>query len=227
MPHHDASTFTINIALNRVGIDYEVSGCECVKNAVQPLEQSRQLKTLSLSMSGFFTLRFATNDWARVERRFLNASEHRRFPTHLLTFSEWLPGEGRAPFSEVLLPSWCVSCFVSIREEAAGFCATIAPFELHGKGGPLCIQDAWPTIMKVFQPPKGPVISQCPFLIPRAMLHRKDLSLALLTADFEWKQGMLLRVCKALIKAIRMLIFNDILRLHYWKISLSDTAGNI
>lgn len=59
------------------------------------------------------------------------------------------------------------------------------------------------------------------------MLHRKDLSLALLTADFEWKQGMLLRVCKALIKAIRILIFNDILRLHYWKISLSDTAGNI
>lgn len=26
MPHHDASTFTINIALNRVGVDYEVSG---------------------------------------------------------------------------------------------------------------------------------------------------------------------------------------------------------
>lgn len=25
MPHHDASTFTINIALNRVGVDYEVS----------------------------------------------------------------------------------------------------------------------------------------------------------------------------------------------------------
>lgn len=25
MPHHDASTFTINIALNRVGEDYEVS----------------------------------------------------------------------------------------------------------------------------------------------------------------------------------------------------------
>lgn len=24
VPHHDASTFTINIALNRVGIDYEV-----------------------------------------------------------------------------------------------------------------------------------------------------------------------------------------------------------
>lgn len=59
------------------------------------------------------------------------------------------------------------------------------------------------------------------------MLHRKDLSLALLTADFEWKQGMLLRVSKALIKAIWILIFNDILRLHYWKISLSDTAGNI
>lgn len=25
MPHHDASTFTINIALNRAGVDYEVS----------------------------------------------------------------------------------------------------------------------------------------------------------------------------------------------------------
>lgn len=25
VPHHDASTFTINIALNRVGVDYEVS----------------------------------------------------------------------------------------------------------------------------------------------------------------------------------------------------------
>lgn len=24
MPHHDASTFTINIALNRAGVDYEV-----------------------------------------------------------------------------------------------------------------------------------------------------------------------------------------------------------
>lgn len=59
------------------------------------------------------------------------------------------------------------------------------------------------------------------------MFHRKDLSLALLTADFEWKQGMLLRVSKALIKAIWILIFNNILRLHYWKISLSDTAGNI
>lgn len=67
MPHHDASTFTINIALNRVGIDYEVSVCQCVKNAVQPLEQSRQLKTLSLSISDFFTLRIAINDWARVE----------------------------------------------------------------------------------------------------------------------------------------------------------------
>lgn len=81
--------------------------------------------------------------------------------------------------------------------------------------------------MKVFQPPKAPVILQCPFLTPRATLHRKDLSLALLTADFEWKQGMLLRVPKALIKAIWILIINDILRLHYWKISLSDTADNI
>lgn len=59
------------------------------------------------------------------------------------------------------------------------------------------------------------------------MLPRKDLSLALLTADFEWKQGMLLRVSKASIKAMWILFFNDILRLHYWKISLSDTAGNI
>lgn len=52
------------------------------------------------------------------------------------------------------------------------------------------------------------------------MLHRNDLSLVLLTADFEWKQGMLLRV-EALIKAIWILIFDNILRLHYWKISLS------
>lgn len=28
MPHHDASTFTINIALNRVGVDYEVGGLQ-------------------------------------------------------------------------------------------------------------------------------------------------------------------------------------------------------
>lgn len=28
MPHHDASTFTINIALNRVGVDYEVSSLQ-------------------------------------------------------------------------------------------------------------------------------------------------------------------------------------------------------
>lgn len=28
MPHHDASTFTINIALNRVGVDYEVSSSQ-------------------------------------------------------------------------------------------------------------------------------------------------------------------------------------------------------
>lgn len=29
-PHHDASTFTINIALNQVGVDYQVSGERCV-----------------------------------------------------------------------------------------------------------------------------------------------------------------------------------------------------
>lgn len=28
MPHHDASTFTINIALNRVGVDYEVGSLQ-------------------------------------------------------------------------------------------------------------------------------------------------------------------------------------------------------
>jgi len=61
--------------------------------------------------------------------------------------------------------------------------------------------------MKVFQPPKEPVILQCLLLTPRAMLHRKDISLALLTADLEWKQGMLWRVSKALIKAIWILIF--------------------
>uniref|UniRef100_A0A8D0GZQ9 Procollagen-lysine,2-oxoglutarate 5-dioxygenase 1 n=1 Tax=Sphenodon punctatus TaxID=8508 RepID=A0A8D0GZQ9_SPHPU len=31
MPHHDASTFTINIALNRVGIDYEGVGCRFLR----------------------------------------------------------------------------------------------------------------------------------------------------------------------------------------------------
>uniref|UniRef100_A0A8C3JMW5 Procollagen-lysine,2-oxoglutarate 5-dioxygenase 1 n=1 Tax=Calidris pygmaea TaxID=425635 RepID=A0A8C3JMW5_9CHAR len=31
MPHHDASTFTINIALNRVGIDYEGGGCRFLR----------------------------------------------------------------------------------------------------------------------------------------------------------------------------------------------------
>ncbi|XP_015680219.1 procollagen-lysine,2-oxoglutarate 5-dioxygenase 1, partial [Protobothrops mucrosquamatus] len=31
MPHHDASTFTINIALNRVGIDYEGGGCRFIR----------------------------------------------------------------------------------------------------------------------------------------------------------------------------------------------------
>jgi len=67
MPHHDASTFTINIALNRVGIDYEVSVCQCVKNAIQPPEQSGQLKTLPFPISGFFALRIVLDDWARVE----------------------------------------------------------------------------------------------------------------------------------------------------------------
>lgn len=62
MPHHDASTFTINIALNRVGIDYEVSVGQCGRNEVQALRQSRQLKTLSLSISGFSTLKIAIND---------------------------------------------------------------------------------------------------------------------------------------------------------------------
>lgn len=29
-PHHDASTFTINVALSRPGVDYEVSCyCDC------------------------------------------------------------------------------------------------------------------------------------------------------------------------------------------------------
>lgn len=76
---------------------------------------------------------------------------------------------------------------------------------------------------------------QCPFLTPRVLLPRKDLPLALLTADFEQKQGMLLREflrhCSKLLGfnfyMIFNMIFNDILRLHYWKISLSDTAGNI
>lgn len=98
MPHHDASTFTINIALNRVGIDYEVSVCQCVKSAVWPLEQPRQLKTLSLSISGFFTPWVANNGWARVEKRFLNASEHRRLPKHLLTLPEGLPGRRQSLF---------------------------------------------------------------------------------------------------------------------------------
>lgn len=31
MPHHDASTFTINIALNRVGEDYEGGGCRFLR----------------------------------------------------------------------------------------------------------------------------------------------------------------------------------------------------
>lgn len=30
-PHHDSSTFTINIALNNVGIDYEGGGCRFLR----------------------------------------------------------------------------------------------------------------------------------------------------------------------------------------------------
>lgn len=30
-PHHDTSTYTINIALNRVGIDYEGGGCRFIR----------------------------------------------------------------------------------------------------------------------------------------------------------------------------------------------------
>lgn len=66
MPHHDASTFTINIALNRVGIDYEVSVCRCVESAGRPPEQAGQLDTLSLPISGLFTLGIATWAWTRV-----------------------------------------------------------------------------------------------------------------------------------------------------------------
>lgn len=35
-PHHDASTFTINIALNEVGLDYQVSVVRWVGNATFP-----------------------------------------------------------------------------------------------------------------------------------------------------------------------------------------------
>jgi len=30
-PHHDASTYTINIAMNRVGVDYEGGGCRFLR----------------------------------------------------------------------------------------------------------------------------------------------------------------------------------------------------
>ena len=30
-PHHDSSTFTINIALNQVGVDYEGGGCRFIR----------------------------------------------------------------------------------------------------------------------------------------------------------------------------------------------------
>lgn len=71
----------------------------------------------------------------------LKATEHRRLPKHLLTLPEGLPGEGRASSLKRFYQAG-VSHFVSTREEAAGSSATIAPFELRGRGGPLCIQDA-------------------------------------------------------------------------------------
>lgn len=30
-PHHDSSTYTINIALNNVGVDYEGGGCRFIR----------------------------------------------------------------------------------------------------------------------------------------------------------------------------------------------------
>jgi hypothetical protein len=33
-PHHDASTFTVNVALNQVGLDYQVSGCVWVQGSL-------------------------------------------------------------------------------------------------------------------------------------------------------------------------------------------------
>lgn len=41
-PHHDSSTYTINIALNRAGVDYEGGGCKFLryfdKNGMLELE---------------------------------------------------------------------------------------------------------------------------------------------------------------------------------------------
>lgn len=88
MPHHDASTFTINIALNRVGIDYEVSVCQRVDSAVQPLEQSRQLKSLPFPLSGFFTPRTAVNGWARVEGFFQSIKTQENSPGTLICFQK-------------------------------------------------------------------------------------------------------------------------------------------
>lgn len=39
-PHHDASTFTINIALNQVGIDYEVSESLSVCEIICPVDRT-------------------------------------------------------------------------------------------------------------------------------------------------------------------------------------------
>ena len=39
-PHHDSSTYTINIALNRVGIDYEGGGCRFLRSVTLKSEIS-------------------------------------------------------------------------------------------------------------------------------------------------------------------------------------------
>ena len=36
-PHHDSSTFTINIALNKAGVDYEGGGCNFIRYLIFPL----------------------------------------------------------------------------------------------------------------------------------------------------------------------------------------------
>ena len=45
-PHHDSSTYTINIALNRVGIDYEGGGCRFLRLVTSNLEISTGLISL-------------------------------------------------------------------------------------------------------------------------------------------------------------------------------------
>lgn len=47
MPHHDASTFTVNIALNRVGEDYEVSEGLRVREEPGSSEQNPVVMTKS------------------------------------------------------------------------------------------------------------------------------------------------------------------------------------